>query len=761
MKSIPILLFVFVSFTAHAFAQGTTADYERAAGLRTKYEAAAIDIAGTPAWIGTTHRFWYRKLSRGANEYVIFNADTLQKQPAFDHVKIAASLSKLTSNTYKSTDLSLNQLRFDPGVTSFTASIDGAMVRCTIADSACTKIDGPAPGSAPGNRPQPPVRSPDGKWEALVNNYNLAVRTSGSREIITLSTDGSEGNYYNARSIVWSPDSTKIAVYRVRPGYRREVRYIESSPEDQIQPKFSSIVYAKPGDVLELEQPVLFDVATRKQMTVDNALFPNPYQISDPVWRKDSRAFTFEYNQRGHQVYRVIEVSANGQARAIISDEPRTFFSYRNANGSLADSGRRYRYDVNDGKEIIWMSERDGWGHLYLYDGATGSVKQQITRGEWVVRGVQRVDEAKRQISFSAGGTHPGKDPYFLSFYRINFDGTGLTELTAADANHNVAYSNDGQLYVDNYSRLDLANVLELRKTADNALVATVERGDTSELVKTGWQPPEVFTAKGRDGKTDIWGVIIRPTNFDPSKRYPVIENIYAGPQGSFVPKSFLTYSSMMAQAEIGFIVVQIDGMGTSNRSKAFHDVAWKNLGDAGFPDRILWHKAVAAKYPWYEISRVGLYGGSAGGQNALGGLLFHPEFYKAAVSYAGCHDNRMDKIWWNEQWMSWPIGPQYSASSNVDNAHRLQGELLLIVGEMDTNVDPSSTMQVVHRLIKSNKNFDLLVVPGANHGAARGDRYAAYGDHKRYDFFVRHLLGINPPPWNKTPAASSTQSAR
>ena len=746
----------------YVFAQGTSADYERASGLRVKYEAAAIDIAGNPTWIGASHRFWYRKLSRGVNEYVIFDADTLKKQTAFDHTKIAASLSKLNNASYKPGDLSLTQLRFDSSLGSFTATIDGTTVRCTIADSACTKVEVPPLGVAPANRPQPPpVRSPDGKWEALINNYNLVVRPTDSRDAIVLSTDGSEGNYYNARTIVWSPDSTKIAVYRVRPGYRREVRYVESSPEDQVQPKFSSIVYAKPGDVLDLEQPVLFEVATRKQMNVDNTLFPNPFEISDPVWRKDSRAFTFEYNQRGHQAYRVIEVGAGGQARALISDEPKTFFSYRPANGSLADSGKRYRYDVDDGKEIIWMSERDGWGHLYLYDGATGSVKNQITRGEWVVRGVQRVDEAARQIWFCAGGTHAGKDPYFLSFFRINFDGTGLTELTTADANHNVSFSTDSQLYVNNYSRLDLPNTLELRKTSDNSTVATVERGDASELAKTGWQAPEVFTAKGRDGKTDIWGVIIRPTNFDPSKRYPVIENIYAGPQGSFVPKSFLPYSSMMAQAEIGFIVVQIDGMGTANRSKAFHDVAWKNLGDAGFPDRILWHKAVAAKYPWYDISRVGIYGGSAGGQNSLGGLLFHPDFYKVAVSYAGCHDNRMDKIWWNEQWMGWPIGPQYSASSNVDNAYRLQGELLLVVGEMDTNVDPSSTMQVVSKLIKANKNFDLLVVPGANHGAARGDRYATYGAHKQYDFFVRHLLGVNPPPWNKATAAGATQSAR
>ena len=306
--------------------------------------------------------------------------------------------------------------------------------------------------------------------------------------------------------------------------------------------------------------------------------------------------------------------------------------------------------------------------------------------------------------------------------------------------------------YVDTYSRIDMPPAMELRRTNDSGLVTTLERGEITELVKAGWKPPEVFVAKGRDGTTDIWGIIIRPSRFDPSKKYPVIENIYAGPQGSFVPKSFFAYNQMQSQAELGFIVVQIDGMGTSNRSKAFHDVAWKNLGDAGFPDRILWHKAVAAKYPYYDITRVGIYGGSAGGQNALGGLLFHPEFYKAGIAYAGCHDNRMDKIWWNEQWMGWPLGPQYSASSNVDNAYRLQGDLLLVVGELDTNVDPSSTMQVVNQLIRHNKNFDLLVVPGANHPAGRGnDPTAPYGDHKRFDFFVQHLLGMTPPPWNRT----------
>ncbi len=751
-----------LGFPARVAAQVTPADYDRANGLKDKYEGAAIDIAGQATWIGETDRFWYRKMSRGASEFIIVDAQTQKKQPAFDQEKIAASLSAATGNTYKATALPFAMLNFAADGSSFFSMVDGSPVRCTLADSACKKLGngtregGEIEGSREGEGG--PRVSPDGKWEAVIDNFNIAIRHKGSHELVRLSTDGSEGNYYDHGSIVWSPDSTKIAAYRVKPGFHREVHYVESSPEDQLQPKTFSIQYAKPGDVLDLDQPVLFDVNAKKQTSVDNALFPNPYALSAPVWRKDSRAFTFEYNQRGHQVYRIIEVDGTtGKPRSVISEEPKTFFDYRTTNGALTDSGKKYRYDLEDGKEVIWMSERDGWAHLYLFDGVTGAVKNQITKGDWVVRSVQRVDEAKHQIYFSAGGMYPGKDPYYAYYYRINFDGSDLTRLTPEDGNHTGSYSHDGQYFVDNYSRLDLPPVLVLRKTADNSVLATLEKGDSTELAKTGWQSPEVFVSKGRDGTTDIWGVIFRPTNFDPAKKYPVVEYIYAGPHGSFVPKSFVVYSPVMAQAEIGFIVVQIDGMGTANRSRAFHDVAWKNLADAGFPDRILWHKAVAAKYPWYDITRVGIYGGSAGGQNSMGALLFHPEFYKAAVSYAGCHDNRMDKIWWNEQWMGWPIGPQYSASSNVDNAYRLQGSLLLIVGELDSNVDPSSTMQVVHQLLKHNKNFDLLVVPGANHPAARGDEYAPYGDHKREDFFVQHLMGVFPPAWNYASAVAKT----
>jgi dipeptidyl aminopeptidase/acylaminoacyl peptidase len=344
---------------------------------------------------------------------------------------------------------------------------------------------------------------------------------------------------------------------------------------------------------------------------------------------------------------------------------------------------------------------------------------------------------------------YAGKDPYFIHYYRINFDGTGLTAFTDADGNHAVTFSQDRRYYVDFWSRVDLPPVSVLKRTSDQQVVMELEKADASALVATGWKLPEPFMARGRDGTTEIWGVIVRPTNFDPNRKYPVIENIYAGPQSSFVPKAFSTQSGMMALADLGFIVVQIDGMGTLNRSKAFHDVAWRNLGDAGFPDRILWHKAVAAKYSYYDLTRVGIYGTSAGGQNSAGAVLFHPEFYHVAYSNSGCHDNRMDKIWWNEQWMGWPIGPHYAASSNVDNAYRLKGRLMLLVPELDTNVDPSSTMQVVNALIKANKTFELVVVPGANHGAG-----GAFSIRKRNDWFVKSLLGLDPPNWNQIDAA-------
>ncbi|MBX9582303.1 MAG: prolyl oligopeptidase family serine peptidase, partial [Gemmataceae bacterium] len=349
---------------------------------------------------------------------------------------------------------------------------------------------------------------------------------------------------------------------------------------------------------------------------------------------------------------------------------------------------------------------------------------------------------------------NPDQDPYFVHHYRVNLDGTGLVALTAGNGNHTAQFSPTRKYLIDTHSRVDAAPVHELRRAADGGLVVKLEEADIAELKAGGWEPPEVFVAKGRDGKTDIWGIICRPKGFDPSKKYPVIEQIYAGPQGSFVPKAFAPVRRFADLTDLGFVVVQMDGMGTANRSKAFHDVCWKNLKDAGFPDRILWHQAAAAKYPWYDLTRVGITGGSAGGQNAAAGVLFHGDFYKAAVAGCGCHDNRMDKASWNEQWMGYPVGPQYAASSNIDNAHRLRGKLLLIVGELDTNVPPESTYRLCDALIRANKDFDFVLVPGAGHGMG-----GAYGQRRLHDFFVRHLLGAEPPDRN-APAGQAGQAA-
>ena len=574
--------------------------------------------------------------------------------------------------------------------------------------------------------------SPDGKWLAFIRDYNVYVRETPGDEEIALTSDGTEADAYSQR-LYWSPDSSRLVAVRVAKGDDRKVYLIESSPKDQLQPKLHTLSYAKPGDQIDISKPYLFDVANGREIPISDKLFGNPWSISDIRWRPDSSRFTFLYNQRGHQVLRVVGVDAKtGGASAVIDEQSKTFIDY---------AGKRFSRYIEATDEIIWMSERDGWNHLYLYDGGTGRVKNQITKGRWVVRRVERVDEGKRQIWFQAGGVRAEQDPYYVHFCRVNFDGSGLVVLTEGDGTHRVEFSPDRRFLIDGWSRVDQPGVTELRDANDGRLICELERADWGELLKTGWRAPERFAAKGRDGKTDIYGIIIRPSNFDASHRYPVIEQIYAGPQGAFVPKSFGLQSRQHSIAELGFIVVQIDGMGTSQRSKAFHDVCWKNLGDSGFPDRIVWMEAAAAKYAYMDLRRVGIYGGSAGGQSALRGLLAHGDFYKVGVADCGCHDNRMDKIWWNELWMGWPIGPHYEEQSNVTQAHRLKGKLLLTFGELDRNVDPASTMQVVDALIKADKDFDLLIVPGGGHGV--GER--PYANRRRMDFFVRHLLGVEP----------------
>jgi dipeptidyl aminopeptidase/acylaminoacyl peptidase len=369
-----------------------------------------------------------------------------------------------------------------------------------------------------------------------------------------------------------------------------------------------------------------------------------------------------------------------------------------------------------------------------------------ITKGEWVVREVDQVEAKARQIWFRASGIYPDQDPYFIHYGRVNFDGSGLTWLTAGNGNHAVTYSPDRKFVIDNYSRPDMAPVTELRRVNDGKLVCELEKADISELLERGFQMPEVFVTKGRDGKTDIWGNIHRPRNLDPAKKYPILEDIYAGPHSSFVPKSFSAADRYAALNNLGFIVAKVDGMGTANRSKAFHDVCWHNLKDAGFDDRILWHQAINKKYSYYDISRVGVYGTSAGGQNAAGAVIFHPEFYKAAYANCGCHDNRMDKAWWNEQWMGSTVGPWYSECSNIDNAGKLGGWLFLVVGELDMNVPPETTFRLVNALNVAQKDYELILVPNGGHGSG-----GPYAQRRMQEFFQKHLMGIEPPNHNAT----------
>jgi dipeptidyl aminopeptidase/acylaminoacyl peptidase len=565
---------------------------------------------------------------------------------------------------------------------------------------------------------------------AFCRDDNVWLRDAQTGVEKQLSRDGKPGDAYGGR-MHWSPDSRKLVVLRTQPAEEHIVTVVESSPTNQVQPKVQTYNYLKPGDRIAVAKPHLFDAASAREIAVSDAFFPTPWSLNDLRWAPDSSRFTFVYNQRGHQVLRVIAVDAvTGAARALVDEQSKTFICY---------SGKFFCEWLEKSGELIWMSERDGWNHLWLYDAQTGRVKNQLTRGEWVVRGVEHVDAEKRQVWFRAGGLVPGQDPYYIQLARVNFDGTGLTLLTEGDGTHTVEFSPDRRFLVDRFSRVDLPPMHTLRRAGDGRLICALERADDRDLLASGWNPPQRFVAKGRDGATDIYGVIWWPAKFDARKKYPVIEHIYAGPHDSFVPKAFSVRPGYEWLGAAGFVVVQMDGMGTSNRSKKFHDVCWRNLGDSGFPDRILWLKAAAQKFPCLDLSRVGIFGGSAGGQSALRALLAFGDFYKAAAADCGCHDNRMDKIWWNEQWMGWPVGPHYAEQSNVTQAHRLQGKLLLMVGELDHNVDPASTMQVVNALIKADKDFELIVFPGVGHGAGG----SPYGRRRTKDFFVRCF---NPP---------------
>lgn len=723
--------------------------YTRANDRDSLARRSVFKMTVTPGWSGAAS-FWYRNaLADSQYEFHFVDLDKKEKRPLFDHEKMSKALSAVLAKTVEANRIPIRDIYVYPGNEQLAIATGKDFYNVRLSDYQLTKIDTlPTDKTVyPGltrpigrwQRGRTERRSPDKKWSWVVKNNNIYLEPATGGDTIALTSDGTAALPYG--DISWSPDGKYLVGYRIKRIVDKPVYYILTSQPGTTRGELKQQNYKQPGDEFSTYEMYVISVADKKTTRVATEII-DFFDAPRLRWNDgDNDHFLFEKVDRGHQRFRIIEANlADGKTRNIVDEQTQTFIYEQ----------RIVTHYLPATSEIVWVSEKDGWRHIYLVDAKKGEVKNQVTKGEWVVRSIDSVDIAKREIWFQASGMNAGEDPYHIHYYRIGFDGRNFVKLTQPGFHHRFIYSPDKKYFVDVYSTVNTPPVTIAGRTEDGSKLMDIEKADMTKFAATGVKLPEVFHAKGRDGQTDIWGVICRPSDFDPKKKYPIIENIYAGPQDAFVPKTFMPFSEMQSMAELGFIVVQIDGMGTANRSKAFHDVCWKNLGDAGFPDRIAWMRAMSAKYPQADTTRVGLYGTSAGGQNSLGGLLFHPGWYKAAVSACGCHDNRVDKQWWNEQWMGYPIGKHYDEQSNITNAYKLKGKLLLIVGEADTNVPPESTYRVADALIKAKKTFDFLAVPGMGHSDG-----GPYGRLKKRDFFVKSLLGVEPPDRNSEEATA------
>jgi dipeptidyl aminopeptidase/acylaminoacyl peptidase len=748
-----------------------------------------------PTWLPDQHTFWYPvRTGADTHEFVLIDARTGTRKTATDLPSLGLPASpplrssgttiepRATKRTGASSgihlvnelDLELDLFWIDSGgkrvaygklapkgereqhtyeghVWLLTRP-DGTEFAVTEAGSVTSRwiIDGEGRKPEPKKVPSPET-SPDEAWTARVEKDRIVlIRREGGAETV-LRAPLPEKAVWRGK-VSWSPDSKAFLVSAAVEVPERIISIVDSSPSDQKQPKVKSFPYAKPGDALPKPQLVLFRPGSEEGRVIEPTLSPKPFTQSHEIpvtWAPDGSEAYFDYNERGHQRYRLLAVNAStGAVRVVVEETAKTFIDY---------TKKTWRHWLHQSGELLWMSERNGWAHLYLHDTATGKLMNAVTSGAWPVREVLHVDAKNRQVWFLASGLREGEDPYHLHLCRVNLDGSGFAKLTEGDGNHHVEFSPDRQWFIARWSRADHPPVHELRRSDDGSLVCELERADAAALLASGWTMPERFVAKGRDGKTDIHGILIKPSDFDPAKSYPVIEDIYAGPHAAFAPKDFGRLERLHEIADEGFILVKLDGMGTNHRGKAFHEVAWKNLKDSGFPDRIGWIREAAKTRPWMDLSRVGIYGGSAGGQSAMRAVLDHHDFYKVAVADCGCHDNRMDKIWWNEQWLGWPIDESYARNSNTDDARKLGGKLLLIVGEVDTNVDPASTTQVVAALQRAGKEFEYMPIIGAGHGAAE----TPYGSKARLEFLKKHLLEVDSPQSKATPQIDEARHQR
>ncbi|CAH0026980.1 unnamed protein product [Clonostachys rhizophaga] len=567
-------------------------------------------------------------------------------------------------------------------------------------------------------------------FKVTVDKYNVWLETT-SKHKHQLSTNGTEDQPYNKNSIFHSHKKDLIVAWQSTVFPWNSLYNIKYTPDTQIRPELLNESIRLAGDLIQVERPRLFDIANKCEVPTVDTLFSNPRCIYNIGWNESGDEYYFLFIQRGHQCVRVIGIDRVGSTRIIIEETSQTFI----------DGFKLYYHRISHSDKMLWASERDGYNHLYLFDLKTGQLISQITRGPWNVRSVEFINEESEEIWASAYGYWKGQDPYHLHLIYVRFDGCDCKSLTKGDGNHRWSYpwSRGSQHYfVDTWSRVDLPPQTVVRSFDSPDFELDIQRPTAQHLLTLGWDPVERFVAPGRDGKTPIYGVIVRPPNFEDGKTFPVLECIYSGPQTFSVAKDFGFLHHMRGLAEEGYVVVQIDGMGTNWRSKAFHDVCHKNLKDAGFPDRILWIQEAAITRPWMDLSRVAIIGSSAGGQNAVSALLHYGDFYKVAVASSGCHDNRLNQITWGEQWMGYPVDESYIDNSNITHAAKLRNDakLLLIAGGLDDVVNPASTMKLVTELNKQGKDYDFFFIPEGDHKCA--DNGVGY---KRLVRFLREHL--------------------
>lgn len=718
------------------------------------YNVTSLVTGGAvrPIWLADG-RFWYRNPVRDGNEFVLVDPVGRTRELAFDHGKLAAALTIASGVSYQA--LRLPFLRIDFSADGQAVGFDLGQRRwsCDRAGSRCAGAGRPADAL-----PRNASASPDGKRVVYIKDWNLWARELASGKESQLTTDGIKDFGYATDNagwtssdrpiVLWSPDSKKIATFQQDQRGVGEMYLVDTKVGHSTLRAWK---YPLPGDsVITTIQRVIIEVegprVVRLQMPTDQHRSTTCDDVAcggtwgDVQWNADGTQLAFVSSSRDHKsAWLRLADAATGAVREVMSETVPTFFEsgYNRVN---------WRY-LPASNEVLWYSQRSDWGHLYLYDLTTGALKLPITAGRWNVLQVLRVDEKERLLWFLGAGREPG-DPYFRYLYRVRFDGKDLRLLSPDSADHDIGLPPAGRHFVDNYSRPETPTVSVLRD-AEGRLVLPLERMDISRLVATGWRPPTPFSVKARDAKTDLYGLLYRPTNFDSTRKYPIINHIYPGPQtGSVAGRSFsAARSDAQAIAELGFVVVQLDAMGTPMRSKSFHAAYYGNMGDNGLPDQVTGMQQLAGRHRWIDLERAGIWGHSGGGFASAAAMFRYPDFFKVGVSQAGNHDNRQYEDDWAEKWQGLLVRNP-DGTTNYDNqanqlvAKNLKGKLLLAHGTMDNNVPPFNTLLVADALIKANKDFDMLMLPNRTHGFGN----EPYMVRRRWDYFVRHLLGAEPP---------------